>query len=336
LSSELVSSACFVAKRHGINVPEQAVDAMKNSTLKNLNVALDDIIVAKPEFRNRIGSCLLLGGTNCGYFNRLASILNRRNGGEVVVFPHGNEVGKIRDYRMETSLATEFATYNPQSVKDITKSVQSFAPLHGNVPRMSSLGTRMFNELWKREKDKKLPDKIESVMFIGFAFSINYNLDKTFPDLAYFHTELKIARILAKAGYKVLYKVHPDSISSVPNMMEILARIGDELGDLFKVVVGPFEETMHSADAFLFSYTSTTTFNWALCTRKSVVLIDFDEFVRPHSKEALDLLSKRCKIIEHSFDDKNMLVFDEASFLRAFTDKPSDPDMGFAEKYLFA
>ena len=77
--------------------------------------------------------------------------------------------------------------------------------------------------------------------------------------------EIQILRKLKEVGYYTIYKTHPDRAT--------------EIGDLIRneaneCISKKFENVWKSADALIFTYTTTTTFGFALTTSLPILVID--------------------------------------------------------------
>ncbi len=334
LSDTIANNMISVARSHGIYPSDEDASVLRKLTLTSLQYALLDFYNVSQSFAEKIGPCQLMAGTNCGYFNRMSAAANRVLGGENTAFAHGNEVGRIRDMRIETSLVDAFATYNAQAVSDVYSCLQKYTQPEIATPKIISVDDGRLLEFWQKQSKKAAPKKVRTIMMVGFPFDINMNMDKTFPDIYYLDMEMKLAKPLLNEGFRILYKIHPESLG-IPRLNEFLATLKSFLGPGFDVVLDRFENVIDMADAFLFPFTSTTTFNFALCTNKKVVAIDFDEFVRPFSNEARALLAKSCTIIPHTFDNNNRLSFDTDLLVGTFKSCAPDPNTSFQEKYIF-
>jgi len=116
--------------------------------------------------------------------------------------------------------------------------------------------------------------------------------------------ELNILERLVGLGYDVIYKAHPDRLK--------------ELGALFnlnkvKLISEPFEKVWQSADAYIFTDTASTTFGFALATKKHMFLFNnsFDERDYHMNK----LLEKRVNMIGCKLKNTNRFSFSNEEFI---------------------
>ncbi|MBU4488974.1 MAG: hypothetical protein KKI13_07950, partial [Candidatus Omnitrophica bacterium] len=132
---------------------------------------------------------------------------------------------------------------------------------------------------------------------------------------------------LKKAGYDVIYKVHPDRTREVDGIFEEKAEIRK----------GYVEDCLDRADAFLFGSIRTSAFATILCTNKPIIALrmESDEPFKPSSEKAMECLKKRCRFVNAGFDERNRIIFDESELIRALSRKPEPPNNEFIETYMF-
>ncbi|HEC65179.1 MAG TPA: hypothetical protein ENI23_07795 [bacterium] len=146
------------------------------------------------------------------------------------------------------------------------------------------------------------------------------------PQLMQIDLELRIVNILKKAGYKVIYKNHPDG-----NLSDSII---DFFGSNVQTVSERLEEVMSHADAFLFYHSRSTTFGQALCTNKPIIYINggWEDWL----PEIYELIVKRCCIVSAHFDERNRLIINEEELLDALARKPVEPNFEFANSYILS
>lgn len=323
---EIIKRICEIAAKFSIILEDKVISFLKNITMAHLVQSGKDLYAIEKKFA-KIAPWHILGGTQAGYFNRLIGLVNIKYGGKLSGFNHGNDVARIRDYRMELSIANEFVTYTGESVRLINACKKIFTPLNNNNPEIVSMETNLFHNLWKRERQAPIPPKIQKVMLVSSFYKIDGNLGSGYNDLMDLDIEIRLVQILSKAGYDVLYKAHPGALNKWINFK-------DYLGNNVFIVREPFEEVMNLADAILFYFSGTTTFTWALCSNKPVIFIDC-EFGCRISDEAYALIKKRCRVVHGGLDGINRYSFDEEELLEALARKPEESNIEFIEKYMF-
>lgn len=322
---DVVAGIAEVAARYQISLDERARHYIEEHVRNHLTVGFNEYRVVAKIFA-RTGPFFLLGQTQSNHFTRLIGVVNRKFGGELVTFNHGNHVAHLYDYRREFSHATKFYTYTQASARVLEKAAQLYPSLHGHTPDIISLETRMYYDVWQKNRALPLPAKIKKVMLVSTFYKVDgLSID---CDLPYLEMELRLVDLLRQAGYQVLYKAHPDGYNRMINF-------ADYLGPDVEIVRAPFEEVMNNADAILFYHYYTSTFIWSLCSNKPVILIDAEAFDKVVDQGAYPLLQKRCAIIKGWFDERNRYAFDERELLDALARVPQQPNCEFMEKYMF-
>ena len=136
--------------------------------------------------------------------------------------------------------------------------------------------------------------------------------------------EIKLAKLLNKNGYRVIYKVHPDRADSVKGIF-------DDIVD--EILVTPFEKTYQFADAIVFGCLTSTTFGYAVNTNKPIYLLDIEgQF---WNKGVRKLLQKRCTMVTSFFDKSNRIIFDEDYIIDKLKEKQFQPNYEYVEKLMF-
>ena len=131
--------------------------------------------------------------------------------------------------------------------------------------------------------------------------------------------EYRLITTLKNLGYYVIYKAHPDRL--------------EEIGSLFndvvdEVITDSFEKVWQRSDLLIFTYTSTTTFGYALTTNLPIVLLDSAQEFRD-KKEYSDM-SSRINLVKTSFDDNMRINFNSDLLLKAVSN--SDFDFSYVER----
>jgi hypothetical protein len=291
--------------------------------LSDLNavMAAVDAIAKLPE-------TLLL--TNAGQpAYRAAALAMRARGVEVVGFHHGNDMG-----------AQPTAAVNIVELLPVDRFVvPSGACLRWREDgygrsRVAQLSRVAFERLplphyaqWlDATRREPAPQAIETVMIVGFPPNwIRY------PDLAahwsltQLDTEIALVAALREGGFRVLYKAHPEFEQQTRELFSGMPCefVGDRLETCWRL-----------ADAFVFPRISSTSFGFALCTNRPVVLLDVDS--QHWREEARALLARRCLMVPASVDAGMRLRFDKAALISALK-RPREPiDFSFVEQAMCA
>jgi hypothetical protein len=271
----------------------------------------------------------LFVGSSGNHFARMLSLAVRANGGRVTGFKHGEPAIYLSDYYswLELSTADRFMTYTEHSARAIESVGNIYPALRANQVKIEGAATRIFYDLWQKESKKPLPKKIERVMVIAknLKFDNKISYGQALPQLMQIDLELRLVNILKKSGYTVIYKLHPDS--------NLHSDVLDFFDSKVQVVYEPLEEVMNYPDAFLFYHSNSTTFGPALCTNKPIIYINAGwEVWLP---QVYELIAKRCRIVSANFDQRNRLIVNEEELLDALAGKPLEPDLEFANSYMF-
>lgn len=256
---------------------------------------------------------------------RLLSHAVRRVGGKVVGHEHGTGEGMIAYFNSKTFMDLEctdkFVTFNSNQCRWLHEIVdEKFLVPHRRpkieIPPYLPGLKKYANDATRLKGTPRSPGRIRRVMYVGTIYcnerprAGQHNADPVMVDWQ--------ARLLAKLrewNYEVLYKAHPEGEQRPP------AAFFEQMGA--KMVAGRFEEVWDQADAFLFDWKSTTTFSAAMNTDRPIILFDFgfEEFVL----SALELITKRCNVIEGEFDMENRLQINWEK-LRMALEEPQNSD----------
>lgn len=166
--------------------------------------------------------------------------------------------------------------------------------------------------------------EVRHVMIIGYP--ISYTFSCCIPEnhtMAILSLELKLIKALKKAGYKITYKAHPDT----------LGEIGKFFNDLVDIVeTKPFESVHLECDCYVFPHPFSSTFGIALMTNRPIVLLTNLESNHWHP-DILPLLSERCGIVETSVDERRRISFVEDDLLEAVRNSINLMDSAIIEEF---
>ena len=118
--------------------------------------------------------------------------------------------------------------------------------------------------------------------------------------------EYRLITTLKNFGYYVVYKAHPDRIKEIEGLFNDVV---DE------VITESFEKVWQGSDLLIFTYTSTTTFGYALTTNLPIILVDSAQKFR--DKKEYDDMSSRVNLVKTSFNDNMRISFDSDLLLKA-------------------
>jgi len=329
LTEKIVQRIQKIADSYALKLTELQLTYLHEVTLELFQASMIGLIALKSHV-SRLKPMHLLIGSGGNHFARMLSIAVRDNGGTVTGFKHGEPVIYLCDYYswIELSTIDRFITYTENSARAMETVLNIYPPLRANHVKIEGAATRMFYDLWHRESKKPLPAKIERVMVIakGLQFDNKISHGIALPQLLQIDLELRIINILKEAGYKVIYKNHPDG--------DLSDNIIDFFDSNVQTVSERLEEVMNCAEALLFYHSRSTTFGQALCTNKPIIYINGGWEV--WLTEMYKLIAKRCHIVSAHFDERNRLIINEEELLNALTRKPTEPNLEFANNYMFS
>ncbi len=245
-----------------------------------------------------------------------------------VGFHHGNSIGgrpsEMRCYNELSSYDT-FVCPTRACVDAYTADYRA-CELSKHLPvKIISTETSHYKQLHQSMAGKGLPSRIKRVMLIGFPMNANryYGL----PGYFFYYQialELKLVQLLESRGYSVLYKAHPECINEV---LDLIGRICRE------VITEPFESCWERADAFIFKQTATTTFGFALCTNRPIVLLDTERTFWREDHYAL--IKRRCRMVPARME-RDGVTFDEDALIDVLSRKPESPNDAYLQQFMYA
>lgn len=328
VSKNIANDLTSIARDHEIMLSAHHSDYLKNLTEGMLTNAAQIMYSVKGRLKKN-GKIKLITSSFVSIFARVLCVAIRRLGGHVVTFNHGNGIGIYDSPGMaflEFAVSDEFIIYNKKTAGFFESIKNSHPHIRNNKTIITSLDSDGLYKIWEKNRKKLLPEKMKKVMVIGYPHnqSRQYGAAGSFSPIQ-LDFELRVADILKRSGYEVIYKAHPDRLAEVEGIF----------GQKTSVIKGYFEDRMDMADAFLFGSIRTTAFPIALCTNKPVIgfMMESERF-KPFP-EALGSLKKRCSMVKAKFDERNRIVFDEKELLGALAQKPAQPDTEFMKKYIF-
>jgi hypothetical protein len=233
----------------------------------------------------------------------------RYAGGEVIGFVHGSSYcnsylpGIISHYLLLVNQCVTLSEGHKELLQhareDFSCGLRTGSITHTKQNHYSQL----YNKLQKNRPVKN----IKKVMLIGFPMSKFYYC--FFPGgfaFAQLDMEIRLAKLLRKKGYYVIYKPHPMTMNEIEGIFDNYV---DE------IVEDEYENVYDIADCVMFGDYSTSTFGFSLLTNRPIVLIDIKGNYR--FPKAFELLNKRCSIVMAELDGSGRINFDENKVLNA-------------------
>ena len=224
-------------------------------------------------------------------FHKIIAAVFKKNNVKVINFSHGNDIALIDQKWLNFQLFSICNIYAFES----NAIRYSFEKNKVNFPLVLKENIKYLSV--KEYKSKKLDDlskvkkkKTNNIMLMGYP----YNTKRYTADVYLFFNyrlklEIEILKVLKQTSYKVIYKAHPDRFSELGPLMN---------EKNISVISKKFESIWNEADVLIFTYTTTSTFSFALNCPIPIVLINMD--TTPWIKERKKILEKRVAFISKS------------------------------------
>lgn len=249
---------------------------------------------------------------------------------ETIGFSHGNiypyayAPGDILNGAMD--ILNKFVVVSKGEKKLLEDALRDFKPASNNEIKFIALKNSAYKQIFeKAQTQDRQVHKISTIMFVGHPMD---NFNSPYLDfmntLSLFDLELRLLKDLKSFGFKIIYKAHPDTLSST-------AGIYDKLVDT--VEGGRFENNYKEADCILFTKPFSTTFGYALMTKKPVVLLKHQQF--GWHKDILPLLEKRVSLLDASLNENGRILYDIKQLKNAIEQSLSRLDYEIVHKYAF-
>lgn len=251
----------------------------------------------------------------------------KTSGRTSVAFHHGNLMGGViskLSYFNEFCCASIYVSPTARCAETLAKYYTNFPAIDSLPVRFVNTETERYRQLHTKFCTLPLPESVDTVMLMGFPM----NGYRYFGLPGYFFyyqiaLELKLARLLVSRGYRVLYKVHPECINSV---LDLIGPICNE------VITEPFESCWERADAFIFKQTASTTFGFALCTNRPIVLLDTERSFWREGHYAL--IKRRCRMVPARMESDGV-TFDEDALIEVLSRKPEPTDDAYVREFMY-
>lgn len=327
-SEYLVNEVCNIGERYGVVIEPHHREYLKRHTLAHLCDALETIMALRVSLQDCSAMRMLLPGLS-NQFQKCLAIVLRERGGRVISFAHGGSIGMLATPVFsvcEFQLSDEFITYSAASVDLFTRINSLYPTPRRNTIHISSFVSDYFLRFYQRLQNISQPRRVCKVMIVGFVhkMSRHYSVSASFS-LIQLDLELRLADLLIKNGFSVLYKPHPDSLEVVKKLFN----------NAVKIVSGDFREKTQDADAFIFGLPHSTAFPFALFTDKPVLSFAIKDEWGHYFSEPMDMLKRRCTFIPAHLDMQSRLQFNEQKLLEALASPiPVEFDQEFIKTYL--
>ncbi len=135
---------------------------------------------------------------------------------------------------------------------------------------------------------------------MGYPMNITRYTDEAYLFFNYkLKLELHLINQLKKTRYHILYKVHPDRFFEIGNIYK---------KENIEIVKEKFENIWHQAEVLIFTYTSSTTFGFALDCPVPIILIESQG--TPWIKGRRNVLKRRVAILSLSNNNNYNTISD--------------------------
>ena len=255
-------------------------------------------------------------------FHKLITLAFQRAGKSVYCFHHGNDAGfSVQMLGHELTIShCQMLVVPTNGIKRVYEKMYSKSEIaKRSGTKYLSINSSFYKEIYSKNKNPK-KIHIKKIMLMGFPMSSSrYTAENSLFFYSQLDLEYRLITTLKNLGYYVIYKAHPDRL--------------EEIGSLFndvvdEVITDSFEKVWQRSDLLIFTYTSTTTFGYALTTNLPIVLLDSAQEFRD-KKEYSDM-SSRINLVKTSFDDNMRINFNSDLLLKAVSN--SDFDFSYVER----
>lgn len=259
--------------------------------------------------------------------NKIIALAMKRRGTKVIGFHHGNDMcnswERATPY-IENSHCDTFVCPTTRSAEFHAKenALAGISRLRNTV--FVSAETARYRRLRERCSEDSFPEKFKTVMIIGYPMNAHrypYSVGNFF--LFQLDLELRLAQLLKRRGYQVIYKIHPERTKEASGIFE---------GTVDRILPQPLESVYQQTDAFLFGCIASSTFGFTVCTNKPIFVIDIEG--KDWNPEAYELLRRRCVMVPAHYDERNRLEFDEGYLLDKLGRRPEPPDFSYFEEVM--
>lgn len=244
---------------------------------------------------------------------KVITMAYQRKKTDVYCFHHGNDacysVGHI-GFEKSIAHCKKFVTPT-NGIRDKYKEAYANSLIvKKQKPEYISINSNYYTELFsKYSLHNNVP--IKKIMLIGFPLnSIRYPYENNLFFYKMVSLEFRLIIALKKAGYYLIYKAHPDRLHEVRGVFNDYV---DEY------ISQPFEAVWQKADLLLFTYTSTSTFGYALTTNLPIILVDSAKKYR--KPDDYKLMQSRVNILNAKEDTHMKIQFNEKSLINMISNE---------------
>ena len=326
-------AVCFVDRFFEIiSSKDPRAKAFLNADLRSKMISIFSKTIWNLEFlcnklKNKtLGTLLVQSVTNPE--SRVLAAAWKRLGGETIGFCHGN--GYLTSYggsdvNNGTHLVVDRYVVSSSGEKILTDYIRD--RMQSKLSRddeIVALKTPYYKDMFESMRSDPDVKQIKKIMLIGYP--MDYHFDPYLVEhntISYTHLVLRIMKVLKDAGYYLIYKDHPDTLSQTAGFFEEYA---DE------VITTNFNEVYTQADCFFFVTPYSTTFGYSAMSKVPMVYVNnlnFD-FWQPDLKLLLD---KRAVPFDVSSDADGLLQFSKDGLLNSIENSLHRIDYAVIDKF---
>ena len=311
------------------NYSEFLDNSFKNALKTLLSSTILDFTHIKQKLASKNLHQLLIGSVH-NYYTRILSSAWFANGGETIVFTHGNSyLCGINGQPINLGsllLASKYIVPSEGEKLQIeTSRKHNPSKIVSNCDIIIQNNSYIKN-IYEESKNQKKINKIQKVLIVGFPMDYwCYNLLSDHTSLNYSHLTINICKHLKEAGYEVIYKAHPDTIKETTNFF-------DNYVD--KIIEKNFNNVYQQADCILYMSPFTTTFGVGVASNLPVVYVNNLNWDLWH-KDIKEVLNKRAASIDVKSDKDGVIILKKENLLNALDNSLNLQDYSVVEQFAF-
>jgi hypothetical protein len=248
---------------------------------------------------------------------KLITVSYQSRGCKVYCFHHGNDVVATiqnQTFSMNVSQCNKFVIPTSGIVSRYKKHYSNVNRISPSCTEFLSVNSRKMYDLYLKNLNNSINKHVETVMLIGYPFNANrYVGGRGLFFYQQVDLEYRLISLLKSENKRVIYKAHPERLKEIEGVFDAVV---DE------IIVEPFEGVWNKADLLLFTYSSTTTFGYALTTNIPIILLDSEHEMR--DKDDMLLLDKRVSRVFANISHNTRISFDKESLVDAMTRSTED------------
>ncbi len=242
--------------------------------------------------------------------HKLITVAYQSKGCKVYCFHHGNDfIATIKKRQNCSNIlhCNNFVLPTDGIEKRYKEHISNIKCIKKKRTKFTSVNSREMYDLYLRNIGNVPKTAIDTVMIMGLPSNCNRSFGER-GQFFYQQVDLvyRLILLLKSKNKKVLYKVHPERVNEIDGVFDTIV---DE------VVTDPFESVWGRSDLLIFTYTSTTTFGYALTTNLPIILLDTSSDLR--DQDYMKLLDKRIERVHAKINYDTRITFNEDEFIKS-------------------